>query len=308
MRQAVRPPVAAGTYYPGEARRLEAEVKALLAQAVAPRAGRPVGLLVPHAGYVFSGLIAADGWRQAEGQRYDVVVLLGTNHTAPSFRGVSVFIGGGFRTPLGVAQVDERGAAALLAADPDCTSDPLPHEREHSIEVQVPFVQVAFPDLPILPVLFGCDEPGRCARVGAALARTLEGRRALVVASSDLSHYPSYADAVASDRAVLSAIARLDPDALRATLADGGRAACPGLETRACGAAPVLAALAAVPGLGATRGVVVSHANSGDCRVGDHHRVVGYGAVAFAAGPPGADLAALDEPPHAAPPSSRSRS
>ena len=301
MTSAIREPVVAGEFYPADARDLEDEVRELLACAVAPRTERPIGLVAPHAGYVFSGLIAADAYAQAADHPYDLVVLLGTNHSAPGFTRVSVFTGSGFRTPLGTAPVDGDAARALLAADPDGTPDPRPHLLEHSIEVQVPFVQVVFPGAAILPVLVGRDEPGLCGRLGAALARVLAGRRALVVASSDLSHYPAYEDAAAADRAVLAAIARLDSGGLRTAIAAEEDARRRGLRTCACGSAPVLAAMAAARALGATRGVVVSHASSGDAPRGDRAHVVGYGAVAFTAGAPGADLAALDEPPHALP-------
>jgi hypothetical protein len=298
MRQPVRSPVVAGTFYPADARRLEATVRALLDQALPPLASRPIALVVPHAGYVYSGLVAADGWRQAEAQRYDLVALLAPNHTVAGFSGVAVFLGSGFRTPLGVVPADEAAAAALLAADPGCTSDPLPHEREHAIEVQLPFVQLVLPGVPILPVVVGSEDPDRAARFGVALAGVLADRRALIVSSSDLSHYPRHEDARAADRAVLAAIARLDPGGLRRTLDAEEHAGRPGLSTCACGAAPLLATLAAARALGATRGTVLSHANSGDVPAGDRDRVVGYGAVSITAGEPGADLAALDAPPH----------
>jgi MEMO1 family protein len=298
MRQAVRSPVAAGTFYPAEAKRLEAGVRALLDQALPPLGPRPIALVVPHAGYVYSGLVAADGWRQAEGQRYDLVVLLGPNHTAAGFSGTAVFLGSGFRTPLGVVPVDEPAATALLAADHESTSDPLPHEQEHAIEVQLPFVQAVLPGVPILPVVVASEDPHRCERFGVALANVVARRRALIVSSSDLSHYPRYEDAVAADRAVLAAIARLDPEGLRRTIAAEEHAGRRGLSTCACGASPLLATLAAARTLGATRGTVVSHANSGDAPGGDRGRVVGYGSVAITAGEPGAELAALDAPPH----------
>ena len=306
MRPPVRMPAVAGSFYPADPRRLAVEVNALLGQARPPRGGRPVALVVPHAGFAVSGRLAADGWRQAQGHRYDLVVLLGTNHTAGYFTGVSVFLGGGFRTPLGVVEVDEPAAAGLLAADRDCSSDPAPHEREHSIEVQLPFVQTVLPGVPILPVVVGDEDPRLCARLGVALANVLAGRRPLIVASSDLSHFPSYEDALAADRAVLAAMARLDPDALRETIAREEGAGRRGLDTCACGLAPVLAAMTAARTLGATRGTVISRACSGDAPPGDRSRVVGYGAVRFTAGEPGADLAALDEPaPHSSPRSRR---
>ena len=298
MRQPVRQPTAAGRFYPGDPGRLRAEVRELLASAVPQREAEPIGLVLPHAGYVFSGQVAADGWRQAQGRRFDLVVLLGTNHTTAGFTGASVFIGSGYATPLGVAEVDEEAAAELLSAERDCVSDPSPHETEHSIEVQVPFVQVALPGVRILPVVVGCEGEGLCSRLGAAVARLAEGRRALVVASSDLSHFPAYDDAVASDRAVLAAMAGLDPDGLRRTIEvqmDAGRR---GLHTCACGAGPALAAMTAARALGATRGTVLSHATSGDMPLGNRTRVVGYGAVMFDRDGKGTDLAALDEPAH----------
>ena len=307
MRPPVRPPAVAGSFYPQAPRRLAADVQALLEQALPPRGERPVALVVPHAGLSYSGLIAADAWRQVQGHSFDLVVLLGTNHTAGFFPGTSVFLGSGFRTPLGVVPVDERAGADLLAADRDCSADPTPHEREHSIEVQLPFVQTVLPGVPILPVIVCDEDPHLCARLGVALANVLAGRQALVVASSDLSHFPSYETAAAADRAVLTAMARLDPDGLREAIAREEGARQRGLDTCACGLAPVLVALTAARTLGATRGTVLSHASSGDVPPGDRARVVGYGAVLFTAGEPGADLAALDEPAHVLRPPSRSR-
>jgi MEMO1 family protein len=307
MRQPVRPPAVAGSFYPQEPLRLAAAVRALLDQALPPLGARPIALVVPHAGFAFSGLIAADAWRQTQGHRYDLVVLLGTNHTAGFFTGISVFLGSGMRTPLGVVQVDEHAGSILLAADHDCSSDPAPHEREHSIEVQLPFVQTLMPGVPVLPVIVSDEDPHLCARLGVALANVFASRRALIVASSDLSHFPSYEDAAAADRAVLTAMAGLDPDALQAAIAHEEHAGRRGLGTCACGLAPVLAALAAARTLGATRGTVLSHASSGDAPPGDRARVVGYGAVLFTAGEPGPDLAALDEPAHVLHPAPRSR-
>ena len=294
---AAREPAVAGEFYPASAPALRLAVEAYLRDAVPRKAERPIALVVPHAGYIFSGQIAADGWRQAQGEAVDLVVILGTNHTAPGFHGVAIDPGDGFRTPLGVAETDRGASEALIAADPDCRFDAGVHAREHSVEVQVPFVQVLFPTAKILPVVVGSPDPGLCDRLGQALARVLRGRRALVVASSDLSHYPSAHDASAVDRKVLRAAAGFDPGSLRAAIRDGMSRGVPGLSTCACGEGPILAAMAAARGLGAARGAAVSYANSGDVAVGNPERVVGYGALAFTNGPPGADTAALDPPP-----------
>jgi hypothetical protein len=277
----VRAPVLAGQFYPADAGQLAAAVRAFLADARPERTGRPVAIVVPHAGYRYSGQVAADGWAQARGHDYDLVVILGTNHTTAGFRGASVYGGAGLRTPLGTARVDTKAAAALLAGGGGFLDDPRVHAREHSIEVQVPFAQVLFPGVPLLPVVVGSEDPGECSRLGRTLARVLTGRRPLVVASSDLSHYPDDRGARASDQAVLAAIARLDPAGVRATMEAQMNAGHRGLETCACGAGAVMTAMAAARALGAVRGTVVSYANSGEVPPNDRERVVGYGAVSF---------------------------
>jgi hypothetical protein len=290
---APREPAVAGQFYPADPARLEAAVRGYLTDALPPRGEPPIALVLPHAGYIYSGQIAADGYRQAMAGSYDLVVVLGTNHTTPAFRGVSIYSGTGFRTPLGVAEVDARLASDLIGADPEFVFEPGVHRLEHSIEVQVPFVQVAFPGVKILPVIVARPDPDLCERFGRALARAVGQRRVLVVASSDLAHYPAYDDACASDAAVLGAIAALDGSNLLRTITKEMRTGRPNLETCACGEAPILAAIATAKALGATRGVVLSYANSGDTAVGSHDRVVGYGAVALGRGTPGADISAL---------------
>ena len=294
--EGVREPAVAGKFYPSDPAALRRAVEEFLREAIPPKVERPVALVSPHAGYIYSGQIAADAWRQAQGGGFDLVVILGTNHTSPEFRGVAVHPGTGFRTPLGVAEIDRGAAEALIAADPGCVFQADVHKGEHSVEVQLPFAQVLFPKAKILPVVVGSPDPALCERFGRALATVLRGRKAIVVASTDLSHYPSANDADRVDRVVLAAAAGLDPAAFRAAIREEMSRGVPGLGTCACGEAPVLAAMSAAKALGATRGVVVSYANSGDASIGDPGRAVGYGAVAFAAGPGGPDTAALRNP------------
>jgi MEMO1 family protein len=282
----VRPAAQAGRFYPRSAAKLRAAIDGFLKDA-APAGGlRPLALVVPHAGYIYSGQVAADGFQQAAGQRVETVVLLGTNHTTPGFEKIGLSPARGFETPLGVAPVDTELRAALLAECRDCVLDARVHAEEHSVEVQVPFVQVVFPGARILPVVVGSEDLGLCRRFGSVLARLVAGRRVLIVASSDLSHYPSAEDAERVDRESLDAIASLDPARAAGTLAALG--AIPNLSTRACGAGAVLVAMTAARELGARRGVVISHASSGRTAIavkGDdaEARVVGYGAVAFGA-------------------------
>jgi MEMO1 family protein len=281
----VRPPVVAGQFYPESANILKLAVEKFMADAQPPQVKKPLAIVVPHAGYVFSGQICADGWNQVRGGAYDVVVLLGTNHTVPGLRKIALYPGGGFRTPLGTAVVDGDLVTAILAASPDCASDRGPHVREHSIEVQVPFVQVLFPQARIVAAIVGEADAALCSRFGTALASVLKGRRALIVASSDLSHYPSAADAESADMKTLEAVTTLDPAALHTTIRAQMARRLPNLSTCACGEAPIMAAMAAAKAMGATGGKIVSYAHSGNLPIGERERVVGYGAVVLAADP-----------------------
>ncbi len=278
----IRKPAVAGKFYPEEASKLAKAVDYYLEDAVAPSGESPLALIAPHAGYIYSGQIAADAFNQAAGHDYDVVVLLGTNHTTPGFSKVSVYPKGGYETPLGIAKIDEAVAEKLLAAGEDFTFEESVHVREHSIEVQVPFVQRLFPKARIVPAIVGNPKPDLCIRFGEALAAALQDRKALIVSSSDLSHYPDYKDAGRVDGNTLDAILKMDPHALQSVIQKQEAEGVRKLDTCACGVAPIMSAMTAAKKLGANCARRVSYANSGDASVGSHDRVVGYGAVAFA--------------------------
>ena len=281
----VRSPAVAGQFYPESATILKLAIEKFMEDALPPQVKKPLAIVVPHAGYIYSGQICADGWKQVYGGGYDVVVILGTNHTASGLRKIALYPGSGFRTPLGTAMVDGDLTAVLLAASPDCALDRGPHVREHSIEVQIPFVQVLCPQAKIVAAIVGDADAALCTRFGNALASVLQGRRAMIVASSDLSHYPSAKDAEDMDLKTLAAVATLDPMALQATVRTQMARRIPNLSTCACGEAPIMAAMAAAKAMGATGGEVVSYAHSGNLPIGERERVVGYGAVVLAADP-----------------------
>ncbi len=296
-----RPPAVAGSFYPEDPARLRAALTAFLATAVPTQPEAPLVLIAPHAGYAYSGQVAADAWRQAAGRDYDVVVILGVNHHAAGFAGISVYDGPGYRTPLGVAACDRGLARRLAAADRRFAYDARADAQEHSVEVQVPFAQTVLPGVPLVAAVVGGDDAALWQAFGRTLGEALRGRRALVVASTDLSHYPPHEDAVASDRAVIAAIAGREPAFLAATIAREQGRRRPGLATCACGEGTVMAALAAAPALGVTRASVLSRANSGDTALGDRDRCVGYAALALTAGARADDLAALATAPVAGP-------
>lgn len=277
----VRKPAVAGQFYPADPGRLARAIDCFLADAIAPEPERPIAIVCPHAGYIFSGQIAADAYKQASRHSVDVVVILGVNHTVPGFRGASVYPSGGFETPLGIAEIDAALAAKIMALDRRFAFDDSVHEREHSVEVQVPFVQRVFPGVKILPVVIGTSDPSLCESLGNALAAVLQGKRSLIVASSDLSHYPTYENALRIDRKTLDAIATLDPGVFRSVTSRQMGQGISELGTCACGESAILAAMTAAKKLGATAGRIISSASSGDASIGNHARVVGYGSVAF---------------------------
>ena len=270
----------AGQFYPADAATLQAAAPGLPAgRASRRRPERPVAMVVPHAGYIYSGQITADAFRQAAAHRYDIVVIIGANHTAPGFDRIAIYPGTGFRTPLGVAEIDSSVAEALVREDADCVFDQAAHAREHSVEVQVPFVQHLFPGAKIVPIVVGTDDPAVCRRFGRALAKVLKDRQRPDRGELGSVALPAARDAPAVDRRTLEAIASLDPDTLLSSSAADMATGHAGLADLRCGAAPIVAAMVAAGSLGATRGVVVSYANSADVVVGDPDRVVGYGAV-----------------------------
>jgi len=292
----VREPVLAGKFYPASAPKLKLAIEKFMEDAVPVNVNKPVAIIVPHAGYIFSGQICADGFKQASKEQYDVAVILGTNHTRPELRKISLYPGDGFRTPLGTALIDREVVSALVEQAPDdCILDTSLHEQEHSVEVIVPFVQVVFPSAKIVPVVVGSPDLHMSSRFGQALAKVLKNKRALIIASSDLSHYPNAKAAAIVDKETLKAIATLDPAAFQSTIQSHMDRRIPQLSTSACGEAPIITAMAAAKALGATRGVVVSYANSGDTSFGEQSRAVGYGTVVFTADESGKSSSQSDQ-------------
>jgi AmmeMemoRadiSam system protein B len=265
----------AGTWYPGTAEALAREVDRHLAGAAGARApGRLVALVSPHAGLRYSGPVAAHGYSLLRGLSALTVVLVGPSHRA-AFRGVAVQASGEWETPLGRAAVDEAIAAALLAAGGSLVFDDAGlHREEHSLEMQMPFLQRLVPSLRLVPLLMGSQSPAEMAGLGDALGRALVGREALLVASSDLSHYEPAPVANRLDAVVVDLVARFDDAALLARLEQH--------DNVACGGGPVVAVMRAARALGADRATVLKYADSGDV-AGDKSQVVGYLSAALTA-------------------------
>lgn len=233
--QSVRPAAFAGGFYPEDPAVLAAEVDGLLAAAApaAAPAGRTIGLIVPHAGYVYSGRTAAAAYAFVRGQKIDTVVIVGPSHRV-AFEGAAIWPEGGFRTPLGVARVDADLARAIAKAS-GARSLPEAFAEEHSVEVQVPFVQRALPEAAIVPIVMGRQTRDTIRRLASALAATCLGKNVLVVASTDLSHFLPEARARATDAETAALIQGLKTEVL-IRKAEAG-------ENTMCGGGPVAALL-----------------------------------------------------------------
>jgi MEMO1 family protein len=278
MTAVLRRAAVAGSWYPGTATAIAAEVDAYLEAArAAPPPGRLVGLVSPHAGLRYSGPVAAYGYgllRALAGEPGLTVVLVGPSHHA-AFDGVAAHMRGTWETPLGRAPIDEEVSQALVDADPVVFDDPDVHRDEHSLEMQMPFLQRLVPSLRILPLLMGSQSRREVEALAAALAKALAGRRALLVASSDLSHYQPAAVANRLDAKVVEEVGGFDEEALMARLETH--------QNVACGGGPVVAVMKAARALGADRATVLKYGDSGDVGEGDKSHVVGYLSAALTA-------------------------
>ena len=260
-----------GTWYPGSADALAAAVDRQLERTSRDLPGDLVALVAPHAGLVYSGPVAAHAYRLVRARTFDVAVLVGPSHFV-SFEGVSIVRSGGFETPFGVANIDDRSASELMSATSVVREHPAAHVREHSLEMQLPFLKRLAPGLPIVPLVMGHQTDETARALGDALAAVLRGRRALVIASTDLSHYHDAATAAALDRIVVDCISRFDADGLQRVLDEE--------PNHACGGGPTVAVMRAAHVLGARDAVVLNYADSGDVS-GDKSAVVGYLAAAL---------------------------
>ena len=261
----------AGTWYPGTAPALAAAVDGYLAHATRDMAGDLVAIVAPHAGLMYSGPIAAHAYRLLAGRTFDVAVLVGPSHFV-AFDGVAVHAAGGFATPYGAVAIDNDCAGALMRTAPIVHEHATAHAREHSLEMQLPFLQRVAPGIKIVPLLMGRQTPDTVRALADGLAAVLHERNALLVASTDLSHYHDAADAARLDAVVIEHVAHFS--------ADGLQAALDARPEHACGGGPTVAVMRAARDLGARDAVVLEYGDSGDVS-GDKSAVVGYLAAAF---------------------------
>jgi AmmeMemoRadiSam system protein B len=279
----IRRPTVASQFYEGDAEALRAQISSCFLHTLGPKKlpqvnfhihpRRIVGLICPHAGYIYSGPVAASAFYElAIDGKPDTVVLLGPNHTGYG-SALALMREGVWRTPLGDVEVDGGLADAILHETSLVDVDELAHRYEHSIEVQLPFLQFLYGDaFKIVPICFQLQDYDSAVEVGMALVEALDATNTVVIASSDMTHYEPAKVAEAKDHAALKAVTDMDAKRFYGMVE--------AQNITACGYAPITSLITYATGVNAQEATLLSYHNSGDI-TGDHSSVVGYAAVSF---------------------------
>ncbi len=263
----IRQPVVAGQFYPGSA----SQLKVMIEKMVDAEAEKQevIGLVSPHAGYMYSGPVAGAVISRVKFK--DTFIILGPNHTGRG-KPLSIISKGKWQTPFGDVEIDSELAQHLLSITRHLQEDDAAHAFEHSIEVQLPFLQYFRPDVRIVPITLSFASIDACKEIGKEIARAIKdtGREAVIMASSDMTHYEPHDTAARKDRQAIDAILRLDEDELFRRVEEH--------NISMCGCAPVASLIAAARELGATSAELVKYQTSGDTS-GDYSAVVGYAGI-----------------------------
>ncbi|MDI6742436.1 MAG: AmmeMemoRadiSam system protein B [Smithella sp.] len=268
----VRKSVIAGSWYPGNPSVLRRDIEHYFNSVSGPRIqGEIVGLIAPHAGYMYSGQIAASAYALIRGQKYDAVIVVGPSHRY-AFHGVSVFSQGGYETPLGIVPVHQDIAEKMKQISKIVVDVPQAHLQEHSVEIQLPFLQIALGEFSFLPLVMGDQNVETCRQLAETIYQVSRGKKILIVGSSDLSHFYHYNVAKKMDAVTLAYLEKGD-----------ARGLCDSLEKReieACGGGPMAVVMLAARLMKADKMLLLKYANSGDVS-GDKNSVVGYAAAVY---------------------------
>jgi AmmeMemoRadiSam system protein B/AmmeMemoRadiSam system protein A len=271
--QEIRKSAVAGTWYPDNSDQLRKEISRYLENSrVANINGEIIALISPHAGYQYSGFVAANAYKQVFGNRYDAVIVLAPSHRE-RFDGVSVFNNDGYETPLGIVPVEKSMANDIIEQNENIRFSWEGHRQEHSLEIQLPFLQVAIPDLKIVPIVFWDHSWENCKMLAEAITKSIQGKKVLLVASSDLYHGESYDECKETDARTMDLVTALQPEILCKAFHDK--------LIMACGAGGIVVAELVAMNLGANHAKVIYQTNSGDVTKKHDGYVVGYAAVAI---------------------------
>lgn len=271
--QQIKKPVVSGAFYPDSAKILAERIKQFLNWAEIEKKDRDIlALISPHAGYDYSGSVAACGFKAIKGRPFRTVIIIGPSHFV-GFDGISVYPQGAWQTPLGNVPVDEELASALIQYHPKISFSEIAFEKEHSVEVQLPFLQIVLDEFEIVPIVMGKFSFEDCQILSSGLLEVTKDRDdVLIIASTDMSHDHPYGKAKEIDNLTIKELQKLNPHTLYNRLVMG--------ECELCGAAAVITALLYAQQQGMTEVEILKYANSGDV-TGEEQRVVGYLSAAL---------------------------
>ncbi len=274
LRGKIRKPIVAGMFYPSDAHELRQLVHGYIENVEKRHInGEIVALISPHAGYMYSGQVAAYAYKLVEGMHFDDVVVIAPSHRV-DFLGASIYDGKAYETPMGIVPIDRELSRRISQQSEIIRYVPQAHAREHSLEVQIPFLQSVLKGFSLVPVVMGPTwNFGVCQQLSQAIIRSIKGKRTLIIASSDLTHSHNYQQVVAQDEILAHRIEQFDITGLEEDLRKG--------RCQACGGGPMVVAMMVAQGLGAHRGEVLNLTNSGNVtgKKTPGNYVVGYMAA-----------------------------
>ena len=283
-KERIREPAVAGYFYPKDQETLKKTVDDFILNVKQKQiGGKILGLMSPHAGYVFSGQVAAYSYSQIKDKNYDTVIILGPCHSV-YLKGASVGNWDAYATPLGKVAVNKEIVNALLSLGEPFHFVEQAHIMEHSVETQIPFLQRVLKDFDIVPIVMGILSLSCCEKISKALSKIAGKRNVLFLASSDMSHFPNYINANKVDRKTLSLIEKFDAELVFNAEEKFLKEGIPNLSTALCGLSSVVTLMMTVKELGGDGVKILHYANSGDVIIHgrrETRRVVGYGAAAF---------------------------
>lgn len=273
-KKTIRQSAVSGMFYPGNPSALRKAVDTYLHDAPVPDDivnENIKAVIVPHAGYIYSGQTAAYAYNAIKERKYDAVVIVGPSHRK-YFRGISVYPGTAYRTPLGDVSLDTELRDDMIDENENIVLSDEGHTDEHSIEVQLPFLQIVLGDFQFVPVVMGDQSRAYVEKLARKLDEVVHRKNVLLIASTDLSHYYPYESAVSIDRGVIDSVNRYDHEELMHRLEQR--------HVEACGGGPMVAVMQAAKLLGGRKSTVLHYCNSGDVS-GDKSAVVGYLAASM---------------------------
>jgi len=275
----IRKPVVAGSFYPDDSNELNQMIQNCFTHKFGPNNNPPkrniekiFGVICPHAGYMYSGPIASHSYYEISSQEFDLAVIIGPNHWAIGSK-IATMNNAKWQTPLGTSEVDIEASNELVNLTDDVEQDYFAHSKDHSLEVQIPFLQEIFPNnLKILPIIMAKQDIDAAMEIGNAISKIAKSKKIMIIGSSDFTHYEENEFAHSQDMSLIDPILKMDVNGFYETLH--------AKKISACGYGAIAATMIACKNLGSKKGELLAYATSGDV-VGNKDSVVGYGSIKF---------------------------